>query len=252
MREKSLDLPQGQIFYLTGGQGPPLLFLHGAIATPKAYQSLLDLLTRSFKVISPLHPGHGKSFSLPNSWQLTDFSNFYEDYLAKLKFKPEIIIGHSFGGTLALLLGSRGIGAKLVVMDAPALPFALTPGEYFKAMLEETRLLLKQKPDQEKLAKTARAAGTLVETVVKHPGDIPLLFREGPKLNISQELRKIKIPVAIFWGGKDKLVPLTVGQQMAALIPKSTLTIFSERGHNYPVMDPEFTSQALRKSLWSW
>ena len=37
MVEKSLDLPQGKVFYLTAGRSPKLVLLHGAIASAHAY-----------------------------------------------------------------------------------------------------------------------------------------------------------------------------------------------------------------------
>lgn len=249
MQEKSVRLAEGELFYLEQGQGAELLFLHGAIATSHAYLPLLEFLAKDYHVIAPVHPGHGQSCAIPSDWKLADFVSFYQGLLADINLVPQIIIGHSFGGTLALLLAARGTGGQAVVMDAPCLPFRSTAAEYLKAMTEQVREVMHQRPDLKELSEAAAAAGTLFQTVIRHPEDIPLLFRAGPKLDVSRKLFQIQIPVTIFWGEDDVLVPAEMGRQMQAMVAGSQLRIFPNRGHNYPVTEPEFTYREITKAL---
>ncbi len=249
MVEKTWESPQGKVFYLVDGCGPQLVFFHGAIATAHAYEPLLMLLARDYQVVAPIHPGHGQSFSLPAAWKLGDFTNFYRDFFTRLNISPKVLLGHSFGGTLALLLAANGVGKQVIVMDSPALPFSLAGADYLRAMLEEAKDVLRQRRDLARLSETALAAGTLLATVARHPEDIPLLFRGGPKLDISKDLARIKVPVEVFWGANDQIVPLAMGQKMHALLPRDHFTVLAGRGHNYPVTDPEFTYRQLLPSL---
>lgn len=247
---KSVQLAQGQMFYLEGGLGKNLLFLHGAMATSEAYTPLLDLLASTYHVIAPIHPGHGRTFATPpNGWKPNEYVIFYQDFFADIGFAPEILIGHSFGGTISLLLSAVGIGQKVIVMDAPGLPFSFHPSVYMKALIQEGRDALKARSDLKKMTQTVYAAGTLIETVARHPEDIKILTKLGPKYNIASQVKKITIPVHILWGENDQIVPVELGRRFQNLIPHSKLTVYPGLGHNYSVTDGEFTYRELMKIL---
>lgn len=245
MEEKSVQLPEGAVYYLESGSGPTLVFFHGAIATPYAYLRLLQLLAKHYHVIAPIHPGHGKSFPIPGDWDVYSFVRLYHRFFASIHITPQIVIGHSFGGTVALLLAATGVGRQIVVMDAPCLPFALSPKAYIDALLKEGALLLDNRPDMNRLKEIMTAAGMLAETVLRHPEDVQAVFREGPKLNITKALEHISAPVSIFWGQEDQLVPVVVARTVVHRIAHARLFVFSGRGHSYPVTDPEFTCEKI-------
>jgi pimeloyl-ACP methyl ester carboxylesterase len=249
MEAKRIRLAAGEIPYLSLGEGPDLLFLHGAIATSEAYIPLLTRLSRTYHVIAPTHPGHGSAFPIPRDWKLTDFIRFYENFLVEISCTPKLVIGHSFGGTIALLLASKGIGSHVIVMDSPGLPFQFELTEYTKALLEEARDVIQKRPDLDRLIDMTKATGTLFQTVIQHP-DAPSLFtKQGPKFNIYRELKQITIPVDILWGEDDRVVPVAVGKQIQQCIPHSRLVVFPHRGHGYSVTDPEFTYEELMKVI---
>ena len=58
--ESRLAMPGGEVNLLRGGDGPPLLFLHGG-GGAGAWSPLHDALSRRFDVIAPDHPGFGRS-----------------------------------------------------------------------------------------------------------------------------------------------------------------------------------------------
>jgi pimeloyl-ACP methyl ester carboxylesterase len=245
MQLKRIRMAEGEISYLEAGKGPNLLFLHGAIATSEGYIPLLTLLAQTYHVVAPIHPGHGPSFSIPKDWKLNDFIRFYQDFMIEVSFAPTIVIGHSFGGTLALLLAASGIGGQVIVMDSPGLPFQFELAQYVKAMVIEAKEVLEKRPDLDKALETTKAAGTLFQTLAHHPDVLFLFTKEGPKFNIHRELQRIAIPVAIFWGDRDHVVPLSIGTTMVQIIPHAKLTVFPGLGHNYSVTNPEFTYREL-------
>jgi pimeloyl-ACP methyl ester carboxylesterase len=249
MEKRRIRLAAGEIPYLEGGSGPSLLFLHGIFATADAYLPLLKLFAASYHVIAPTHPGHGEAFSVPKDWKLVDFTRFYQDLLLELSFTPDILVGHSFGGTIALLLAHENIGKQAIIMDAPGLPFVFDLSAYTGAILTETKAVVEAHPDTKKLLDMTLAAGTLVDTAVHHPDAVSTFAAKGSKFNIRPELRGITIPVSLFWGALDHVVPPDVGNMMKHVIPGSELTVFPERGHNYPVTDPGFTYGEIMKII---
>jgi pimeloyl-ACP methyl ester carboxylesterase len=249
MTLKKIRLAEGEISYLELGIGPDLLFLHGAIATSVGYIPLLTLLSKTYHVMAPIHPGHGPSFSIPKDWKLNDFVRFYQDFLIETGCSPEILLGHSFGGTLALLLAAGGLGGQVIVMDSPGLPFQFELTQYIKALIIEAKGVIDKRPDLGKTLEATKAAGTLFQTLARHPDVLFLFTKEGPKFNIHRELTRITIPVTIFWGEQDHVVPLQIGSVMKQIIPNARLTVFPGLGHNYSVTDPEFTYREIMKVI---
>jgi pimeloyl-ACP methyl ester carboxylesterase len=251
MTTKSVQLAQGWMHYMEGGEGENLLFLHGVIATSEAYIPLLELLSRTYHVVAPIHPGHGKTFAIPHGWKLEDYVLCYQDFFADIEFVPDILIGHSFGGMLALVLASRGIGRLVVAMDAPGLTFHFDTMRYMDVLAQEGRDVLKKRSDLRALAQTSRAAGTIIETIVRHPQDISLFVSAGPRYTIAPQVKKITIPTYLLWGENDEIVPVETGRRLEKLIPGARLQVFPGIGHNYSVTDPEFTYKQLSSILLS-
>jgi pimeloyl-ACP methyl ester carboxylesterase len=251
MRVQRVRLAAGEMWYLEEGDGESLLFLHGAFATSEAYMPLLTKLSHAYHVIAPIHPGHGKSFGIPRDWKLNNYVSFYENFFADIGFIPRYLIGHSFGGTMALLLASRGTGKQVVVFDAPALPYTMTIAQYASVLNEERQDLLAKRSDLSHTAEAAKVAGSVVESIFFHPNDLLRLMDSGLKYNIASYMKHISIPVDLFWGNNDRVVPVEVGEKLHLEIPSSRLTILPNRGHNYCVTDSEFAYELIQKALHS-
>jgi pimeloyl-ACP methyl ester carboxylesterase len=249
MELKCIRMAAGVLPYYELGKGNDLLFLHGSIATARAYAVLLNFLAQHFHIIAPIHPGHGESLSIPRDWKLVDFVRFYKDVLIELNFSPTILIGHSFGGTVALLLSVQHIGSRVIAMDPPGLPFTFDITQYGKALIAEGRRILRKRPDKERFLELTKAAGTLIQTAVRHPSELSMFVSQGPRLDIYRELKKISVPVELFWGEKDEVVPLAIGQKMIQFIPTAHLTVLRGYEHNYSVTYPEFTYKEIKKIL---
>lgn len=86
-----------------GGSGPPLLLIHGVGLNADAWGPMLPYLTKHFFVTVIDMPGHGRSARLPESAQLTDFS----DRISQILTQPTIVVGHSMGALIAMDLAVR-------------------------------------------------------------------------------------------------------------------------------------------------
>jgi len=243
----SVMLASGKLYYFEAGKGPALLFLHGAMVTPEAYLPLLTLLAKHYRVIAPMHPGHGSSFTIADTWKVANIADFYLDFLADIGFAPQTVIGHSFGGTIALLLAARGVGKRVVVCNAPYIPFILDPKRYLSHIGAELRKIYRQRPELKEIADLAKAARSLAQTIVSHPEDIPRLFAEPKTLDIQADLGRIAIPIYILWGSEDKIVPVLMATGLQKAVVGSKLTVFSGLTHYYPVTEPDFTYQEIMK-----
>jgi len=239
MHQETIRLSNGNLAYIRLGKGPTILFFHGGIATPGAYEALIRLLSNNFTVIAPTHPGHGNSFSINDDWTISEFISTYKEFLHKLTLAPEILMGHSLGGAFALLLSLHCRSKKIIVFDSAGLPFPGTPASFIRNIFAEAKEAIAKRPDLTYIKNTLPTAGTLVHTAVRHPDDIPGVYTHIPRLNIAADLNKIITPTHMYWGERDLIIPPTVGSEMHRLISGSKLTILSGYGHIYPVTDPE-------------
>lgn len=64
--------------------------------------------------------------------------------------------------------------------------------------------------------------------------DFPTLPRWflDDRTDLSARLHELRMPVMLVWGGRDRIIPLRVGQRLAELIPGARLEVFAEAGHD--------------------
>ena len=249
MEELRISLSSGEIRYLRTGSGPPLLFLHGGFATPRGYTPLLERLGAHYTVIAPTHPGHGDSFMLPNSWKLEQFGNLYKEFFRALHLTPGPIVSHSFGGAIGFLLASYGMATKLIAFDTVGLPIPLSPEQYVRAITGEARSTLTEIKKFQQFQDMVSAASTIVYSAVRHPENHLWLLANCSTMDLTELFKKITVPVFLFWGADDAIVPLSVGEKIKACLPHATLTVYPGRGHAFIATDPEFSYNELIKVL---
>ncbi|MDQ1510567.1 MAG: hypothetical protein QOG50_2411 [Actinomycetota bacterium] len=93
--------------YRAGGEGPPVLFLHGWALGTRAYQRVVRRLTRrGCRVYAPAMPGFGGTADLPApSMSISGYGDWVEQFMRAVDIdEPALVIGHSFGGGVAIKL----------------------------------------------------------------------------------------------------------------------------------------------------
>ena len=89
-----------------GGNGPTLLYLHGA-GGGSMVQPFMNELAREWTVIAPEHPGFGASDEPAWLDNIHDLAYFYLDFIEQLDLRDLLVIGTSIGGWLALEIAVR-------------------------------------------------------------------------------------------------------------------------------------------------
>src|SRR3954453_20262129 len=93
----------------TGGDGPPLLLLHGwtASADLNWYAQYGALARAGYRVIALDHRGHGRGLRALNDFDLTDCADDAVAVLQALGAAPALVAGYSMGGPISLLAARR-------------------------------------------------------------------------------------------------------------------------------------------------
>src|SRR2546423_5885330 len=93
--------------YLVGGEGDPLVLIHGLGGAAANWVALAPLLLRGRRVIVPELPGHGVSSPLPAAPNLNAYADRVGLLAARESLDPAPVVGHSLGGAVALRLAIR-------------------------------------------------------------------------------------------------------------------------------------------------
>jgi len=108
-------------YFETGtSSAEPLVMLHGGAWCWQEYLSLIPGLSQKWHVYALDLRGNGRSMWVPDTYRLQDFVDDNAQFLAHLN-KPAILVGHSIGGVIALMLAAQCPEKvkALVIEDAP-------------------------------------------------------------------------------------------------------------------------------------
>ncbi len=106
--EKFFDTGKVKINYLDYGSlsAEPLVMLHGGAWCWEEYLSLIPSLSERWHIYALDLRGNGKSGWVPGHYRLEDFTEDNLEFLKQLN-APAVLIGHSIGGVIALMVAAR-------------------------------------------------------------------------------------------------------------------------------------------------
>jgi pimeloyl-ACP methyl ester carboxylesterase len=136
LQEKTFAAGTANLNYLDYGlsSAAPLVMLHGGAWRWQEYLSLIPRLGQRWHIYALDLRGNGRSGWVPNKYRLQDFTEDNSEFVRRLK-APAVIVGHSIGGVVALMLAARHPEQikGLIIEDAP-----LTLDNY-KRIIESSR-----------------------------------------------------------------------------------------------------------------
>lgn len=224
-----------EVEVLSGGSGPPLLFLHGA-GGASSWMPFMDRLAEHHRLHVPSHPGYGRSGTPDWLDGMGDLAYFYLDFLEDLGEDGIHLVGNSLGGWLALEIAVRSSAriATLTLVSPAGIHLDGVPkgdiflwddeervrNTFFDQRLAEARLA--REPTEEEAEIALRNHFTTAK-LAWHPRFY------NPEL--QKWLHRVTVPTLILWGAEDRIFPLPYGEAMQRMIPGSGLTVIPECGH---------------------
>jgi pimeloyl-ACP methyl ester carboxylesterase len=242
---KEIDLPGGLHYvYLEGGQGEPLLLLHGFGANKDNFVRVAKFLTPYFRVIVPDLPGFGESAHLPQA----DYSPIAQavrlnGLVQALGFKRVHLGGSSMGGQIALTyaaMDAREV-ASLWLLD-PAGIWSAPPGEVRKIIAETGRNPL--------MARNEDEFAQILGFAMSDPPFIPRpildvmaqerirnfaleerIFKQVAADSVEARVAGLAIPALIVWGNQDRALDVASADILHKLMQRSRVIIMPGVGH---------------------
>ena len=100
--------PQGVVHYAEAGSGAPLLLLHATPGSFRAFEALIPLLARHFRVIAADTPGYGNSDPVaPGPLRIEAFAERMEALLDALGLERAHVLGLHTGNKIAAAMAAR-------------------------------------------------------------------------------------------------------------------------------------------------
>lgn len=219
--------------------GSPVIIMHGWGCDHTTVATISDALQAGMHVFSVDLPGHGQSDEPPTPWGIDDFTHLIEKFIELNGLGNPALIGHSFGGRIAILLSSRNDIRKIVLADAAgikprrSLKYYLKVYSYKLAKNFLPKILGKELGDRI-INKWRNRSGSS-----DYRNSSPMMRAVMSKC-VNEDLKhvmpKIKASTLLIWGEKDTATPLSDAKTMEKLIPDAGLVSFSGCGH-YSFLD---------------
>lgn len=256
--------------YRRGGSGPTVLLIHGLAGSSKTWDDVIPLLTPHADVIAVDLLGHGESAKPTGDYSLGAFASGLRDFLSILGVESVTIVGHSFGGGVAMqlayqhphlvdrlvLVGSGGLGREvswlLRVLTLPGAEYVM-PIAFPKPIVDRAtdvgRQLGRRNIRWPKLAEMWRAYSSLAgatnrKAFVRTMRGV--IEPTGQTVNASDRLYlAAHVPTMIVWGDQDGIIPVRHGYAAHELIPSSRLEVIEGVGHFPHVERPDTFANLL-------
>lgn len=260
-----------QLYATERGHGRPILLLHGLGAHSYTWRRLIPVLARTNRVIALDLKGFGRSQKpFDRAYTPGDHARLVEAFIRKRGLRNLTIIGHSYGGAIALITTLRFNKRdprrirNLVLIAAPAyrqpnthfvdflrapiapyLAFTLVPPEVATWLsLNEAEARVTTQADIEAYARPYYEPGARHALITTSRQIVPSDIRY-----ITSLYPTIRQQAMIVWCDGDPTVPISKGRRLAKTMPHAKMRIFKGCGHAIPDERPRQLARAVTQFL---
>ncbi len=254
LHEKSLRVNDHEIAYLEGGQGEPILMVHGFAGNKDNWTGFAKFITPLYHVVALDLPGFGDSTCLENaSYSIADQAKRLDQFADAVGCKKFDIVGCSMGGQIAgqytVMFPERVL--TLGLFDAAGVRSPV-PSELAKMLSkgEPNPLVAGSVDEFNRLSKfvffkppgiPSFAKKLLVEEAMKHKAQNERIFKQllGTRGALEADLPRIKARTLVLWGDRDRVLDVSSVQVFEKGLPNCTTVIMKDCGHLSMIERPQ-------------
>jgi len=257
MELQSVTLHGHRVGLRLAGEGPVLVLVHGMASSSAAWTPVSSLLAGRFTIVAPDLLGHGRTAEPAGDYSLGAHATLLRDLLLVLGHERATLVGHSFGGGVAMqfayqfpelcerlvLASSGGLGREVnLLLRALAVPGAehvlwlfcrAWLGDAGRSVVEWARRVgFGPTPAAEEIG---RGYTSLLDphgrTAFLRTLRAVIGF-DGQRVSANDRLPLASdLPTLIVWGARDRIIPVEHARRAHAAIAGSRLEVFEDAGH---------------------
>jgi 3-oxoadipate enol-lactonase len=257
-----------ELFYQVHGQGMPLLFFSETACAGDIWNTFqVPEFSRDHLVITHDYRGTGKSTMPTTQYSCDDFVDDAVAILDHVNAGPAIVLGHSMGGRIAMLMtlkypdkvkkiivASSGPG----ISGAPPIPFKMckemVEWGYQKYVRDHTLEVgwtheyIKQHPDRvEDFLRIRMNNLPTLENYLRH-----VVARQA--CDVSARVQELKQPTLVIVGDQDHVSATgashrVTSEALAKELPNGQFAVVENEAHNYFMTNPDEAHRIIRKFL---
>jgi len=258
IQEKQVRVDNLRINYKIIGNGSvPIILLHGWGVDSDKYSVLAEYLSevkseklkvKSYRICLLDFPGFGKSDTPPEAWGVNEYVELVKKFSNILKLEKFILIGHSFGGRIAIKFSAQYPEKlkALILTGAAGIKHPLTFRQKIFYILAKTGKIIFSLPLIDRLEKSAQKLlykAAQEKDYHEAQGAMRETFKKVTAEDLTPCLKKIKNPTLLVWGEQDRSTPLDDAKVMNLKIEsaggRTELEIVNEANHSLPYQIPE-------------
>lgn len=222
-----INIKNIDINYIQYGNGKDVVLLHGWGQNIEMMKPIGDRICNNHRVTIIDFPGFGESMEPTEPWDISKYSLMLEELIKKLKIKKPVVIGHSFGGRVAIKYSSNNPIEKLILFGSPCIR---TENE-----LSLTVKILKK-------LKTLPGMNTIGEKMKKYIGsrdykNATPIMRETLVNVVNEDLssyaRQIEEPTLLIWGENDTEAKLEDAKELEKIMIDAALIVLPGTHYAY-------------------
>ena len=222
-----ININNVNVNYIQYGEGKDVLLLHGWGQNIQMMKPIGDNLCSNHRITIIDFPGFGESDEPSTPWTIDDYSLLIENLVRELHIRKPIVMGHSFGGRVAIHFSANNPIEKLVLFGSPCI-------RENKKLPLSTRILKKLKtlPGMDKLGEEMKkyigsrdykaASPIMRQTLVN-------VINE----DLSSYARKIEEPTLLIWGEADTEAPVDDARELEKIMIDAALIILPGTHYAY-------------------
>ena len=201
-------------------ENPVLLLLHGWGGNVHSFDMLGDL-KKEFRVLEVDFPPFGKSEE-GQDWSVFLYANMLISLCEKLNIEKCHILGHSFGGRIAILLGAikKDLAQKIVLVGCAGMKPRRSLGYHIKVAIYKTK---------KRLGRDISNYGS--KDFLSLSPNMKKTFLKIVNTHLEEYAKMLNGQVLIVYGDKDKETPLYMGKRLNKLIKNSSLVVMRDCSH---------------------